>query len=75
MTMLKKVLNTKAQAFTSTNRWQRFMEHLLSNSEISQLMTPFLYTEWYMKENLIHSLGRLRIQLSIIYIHVIVIKL
>lgn len=43
-------------------RWRQYIEGTFSPSEISELMSSFQYSEWYLKANISNTLGTLRIQ-------------
>lgn len=42
-------------------RWRKFMEHTFSQEELQNLMQPFCYTDWYLKQDLTNSLGNLKL--------------
>lgn len=43
-------------------RWCHFMEQSFSPEEISFHMTPFRYTDWYLRADLTNTLGKLCVQ-------------
>lgn len=58
-------LDTITSNFRSTSRffkrWRRYMEYTFTQQTIQDIMHPFCFTDWYIKRDLINSLGNLKI--------------